>query len=335
MNNDNITVRRTIPFMPTIIEHAASLIGQTPSDAAQDASLMARAHIEAYKLYRPDAVTVGMDIYNIEAEALGCRIRFYEDASIPGILTHPLTLDCDFGSIAFSTKLGRIQILLDAAKAVKDAIGHEVRVNIGICGPFSILMELLGFETAIHAFVDGDERVLPLLAALLEFQKDYCNAIVSHGLGVVVFESWASPPLISPDVYRTYALPYEQALLAHLKALGIPFRPLIIGGDTRPILDDILESSTTLLVSDYNTPLPYYIEKARSKGLSLRANIDPKLISRGVFDEIEIRVKEIAGQWGRYPKLIAGTGVVPYDTPPENLLRVKEMLADYSPSFIA
>ena len=314
-----------LPFMPTIIEHAAFLIGQTPSAAARDAYLMAEAHIEAYKLYRADVVTVGMDIYNIEAEALGCRIRFYEDASIPGILTHPINLDCDTGRIAFSPKLGRIQLLLDAAMRVKNAIGHKVHVSVGICGPFSILIELLGFEAAIHAFVDEDRRVVPLLGALLEFQKDYCSAITAHGLGVVVFESWASPPLISPEVYRTYALPYEQELLAHLQSLGVPVRPLIIGGDTRPILDDILETGTTLLVSDYNTPLPLYIEKARSKDLSLRANIDPKLVYQGAWDEIDTRVKEIC-EGRTYPKLIVGTGVVPYDTPVENLLRVKEML---------
>jgi len=311
--------------MPTIVEHAAAIIGQTPSAAAQDASIMAKAHIEAYKLYRQDAVTVGMDIYNIEAEALGCEIRFYDDESIPGILTHPLTLDSDPGRISFSPGLGRIQLILDAAVMVKAAIGNETKVSVGICGPFSIFMELLGFETAIHAFLDEDPRVVPLLNAILEFQKSYCAAIIAQELGVTVFESWASPPLITPGIYRQYALPYEQALFTYVHDLGQPARPLVIGGDTRPILDCIAETGTTLLVSDYNTPLPLYVEKAREKGLTLRANIDPKQVSRGAFDEIDARIKEIYAQREVYPNLIVGTGVVPYDTPPGNLLRVMAM----------
>ena len=320
-----VTHHPRLPFMPTIIEHAAAIIGQTPSAAARDASILAKAHMEAYKLYRPDAVTVGMDIYNIEAEALGCQIRFYNDASIPGILTHPMSLDSDPGQIVFSPSLGRIQLLLEAASLVKAALGNETKVSVGICGPFSVFMELMGFEAAIHAFIDEDLRVNPLLNAILEFQKDYSRAIVAQGLGVTVFESWASPPLITPEIYRQYILPYQQELFAHIKALGLASRPLVIGGDTRPILDYIAESCSTLLVSDYNTPLPLYIEKARDKGLTLRANIDPKQVRRGAFNEIEARIKEIYAHQEIYPNLIIGTGVVPYDTPPGNLLRVKEL----------
>jgi len=315
-----------ILFMPTIIEHAAFIIGQTPSTAAQDTSIMAKAHIAAYNLYRPDAVTVGMDIYNIEAEALGCQVRFYNDKSIPGIITHPLSLDSNPDIIAFSPDLGRIQSILCAATEVRACIDMNTKVSVGICGPFSIFIELMGFETAIHAFIDEDGRVGPLLTAILDFQKAYCSEIVKKGLGVTVFESWASPPLITPDIYRQYALPYEQALFSHMQGIGLTSRPLVIGGDTRPILDDIIKSGTTLLVSDYNTPLPFYIKKAQAAGLTLRANIDPKLVRQGEFKKIEERIKEIYTQLETYPKLIIGTGVVPYDTPQENLLKVKKMI---------
>ena len=311
-----------IPIMPTILEHAAFLINQTPSAAAKDAVIMAEAHIAAQRLYKTGAITVGMDIYNIEAEALGCEIRFYDDASIPGILTHPLTLDDSPQLIKFSTKIGRIQLLFDAAGIIKNADSGDVKINIGICGPFSILMELLGYEAAVHAIIDEDPRVFALLDALLAFQKDYCSAITNMGLGVAVFESWASPPLISPDVYRKYAFPYEKALLAHMEELGMTARPLIIGGDTRSILDCILKTGTTLLVSDYNTPLDLYIEKAG--GITVRANIDPKQIQRGAWPEITARINEIRSV--NYPNLVIGTGVVPYDTPPENLLRIIAML---------
>jgi len=315
-----------LPFMPTIIEHAAFIIGQSPSAAAKDASLMAQAHITAHEIYSPDAVTVGIDIYNIEAEALGCQIRFYEDNSIPGILTHPLTLDANPRNIAFSPSLGRIQLLLCAAKKVKAKLGMDTKVSVGICGPFSIFIELMGFDTAIHAFIDEDKRVEPLLTAILDFQKAYCSEIVKKGLGVTVFESWASPPLITPDIYRQYALPYEQALFSYMQSTGLATIPLVIGGDTRPILDDIIKSGTTLLLSDYNTPLPLYIEKAQAAGLTLRANIDPKLVRQGEFNKIKERIKDIYAQLETYPKLIIGTGVVPYDTPQKNLLLVKEMI---------
>jgi len=289
---------------------------------------MAKAHIEAYKLYRQSAVTVGIDIYNIEAEALGCQLQFYTDNSIPGIISHPMTLDSAPGKITFSQNLGRIQLILDAATMVKEAIGKEAPVSIGICGPFSVLIELLGYETAIHAFIDEDDRITPLLEAVLQFQMDYTSAITAKGLGITVFESWASPPLITPNIYEEYALPYQQALFKHIDSQGLAIKPLVIGGDTRSILDMITTSGTTLLVSDYNTPLDMYVNKAKENGLTLRANIDPKLVRSGAFDEIETRIRAIYAQQEIHPKLIIGTGVVPYDTPPENLLRVRDIILE-------
>ena len=319
-----------IPFMPTIIEHAAATIRQTPSAVAKDAALIAKAHINAYEVYRSDTVTVGIDIYNIEAEALGCKIRFYDDTSIPGIVTHPFTLDSSPKQIIFSPTLGRIGLLINAAKKVKAAIGDKVPVNIGICGPFSILIELLGFDTTIHAIIDEDERIPPLLMALTGFQKDYVKAITACGVGVAVFESWASPPLITSEIYEKYALPYEQALFSYMKSLKIQACPLIIGGDTRPIINHILDSGTTLLVSDYNTPLSLYVEESKKRDLWVRANIDPKLVQEGAMSKIEARVNEICKYRTIYSKIIIGTGVVPYDTPPENLLHVRRLVHELS-----
>ena len=310
-----------IPFSPTILEHAAAIIGLTPSAVAQDAALLAKAHIAAYRKYQPAAITVGMDIYNIEAEALGCTVRFYDDNSIPGIVTRPGSR-----SMQFSKSLGRIQLLLDAAKIVKSEIGKVASVGIAICGPFSILIELLCFEAALDSFYDEPETAHDLLQQLLDFQKAYCAEIAACGLGAVVFESWASPPLVSPAMYREFALPYEVQLFAHMKELGFPACPLVIGGDTRGMVDDMLTSGATTLLSDYNTPLELYVQKARAKNIPVRANIDPKLMLTGNWEQVVKRVQEICAIAREYPKLIIGSGVVPYDTPPENLLRVKEII---------
>jgi len=303
-------------FSPTVLEHAANLIGKTPSEVAQNMELLVKSHVKAYKMYQ-HIITVGMDIYNVEAEALGCTVRFYNDSSIPGIINRPKVVP----NMNFSKEKGRIKLLLNAAAKIKaetDGI-----VNVGICGPFSILVELLGFEVAIERFFDEDDKLHILLENLLEFQKDYCKEISDLGLGATVFESWASPPLISPHIYRTYALPYEKLLFLHMKELGFTASPLVIGGDTRSIVDDILESGTTVLVSDYNTPLDLYVKKARNRNITVRANIDPKQILNGDWEQITKRLNEIKAV--EYSKIIVGSGVVPYDTPPENLLKVRDM----------
>ena len=316
-------------FMPTIFEHAAFLIGQTPSSTAYSTDLMAKAHINAYNQYQHGVVTVGIDVYNIEAEAIGCKVQTYDDNSIPGIIQTALTINDNPREIVFSASGGRIQTVIEAASQVKLAVGSEVPVSVGICGPYSILIEILGFEHVMNAIYDGEEKIAHFLESLLNYQKEYCNNIIGRGLGVSVFESWASPPLLTPEIYKEFVLPYEQELFAHLKTQGAVSRPLIIGGDTSVIAEDILKSGTTLLVSDYNTPLKKYIELASKNEVFLRANIDPKLVHKGAWDEISCRIKEIYNCSDVYEKIIIGTGVIPYDTPPENILRIKKMLETF------
>ena len=79
-----------VPFVPTIYEHAAALIAVTPSEMAKSKELIVKGQLEAYKRYGHDLVAVGIDIYNIEAEALGCNIRYFDDKSIPCVSSHIL-----------------------------------------------------------------------------------------------------------------------------------------------------------------------------------------------------------------------------------------------------
>ena len=110
---------------------------------------------------------------------------------------------------------------------------------------------------------------------------------------MTVFESWASPPLISPGMYRDFVFLYEFVLVRQLKRLGVLARPIVIGGDTSAIIGHLLETDATLLISDYNAPLSLLIEKARATGVPVRANIDPKQVRSGSWDEVLTRVREI------------------------------------------
>lgn len=317
-----------IPFLPTIFEHSAKLIGKTPSQTARDVDLLAEAQIKAYELYRHDSVTVGIDVYNIEAEALGCEIKYHGDNSIPGVISHPFSQGVSPDDIAYSGDLGRIGILLKSAEKINYAIGSEVGVGIGVSGPFSIAAELIGYENMIIQCMDDDEAVHRMLGAILEFQKKYCLDIINKGLGVAIFESWAAPPLISPDVYREFAKPYETELIRFIKSNNLAAVPLIIGGDTTAIADDIIETGTTLLIADYKTDVSAFIEKASRSDLLVRGNIDPKVVQNGTKEEILLHVKRILDKVGDYRKFVLGTGVIPYDTPSENILLIRRYLED-------
>lgn len=315
-----------VPFSPTIFEHSAAFIGRTPSEVAVNGLLLEEAHIKAYEKYRHNIITVGIDVYNIEAEALGCKIKYHDDYSIPGAVSHPWANYDYTDNIDFSIEKGRIKMVLNAAEHIKLKLGSMTNVAVGICGPFSIAAELVGYENIIMDCVAEGEKTKSLLNEILDFQKKYSDEIISRDLGTVIFESWASPPLISPGIYREYALPFEKELISHLKSRGAVFVPLVIGGDTTPIVDDIISTGTSVLLADYMVDIGLFIEKASKVGLAVRGNIDPKLIEGAAEEEIIHCVKKILDKANGYSKFILGTGVVPYNTPPNNILAIIDYL---------
>ena len=92
-----------VPFVPAVYEQKAFLIGDTPSRVSRDADLFYRAMMTECETYQADALVVGMDVYNLEAEALGAKVTFYEgdDTSIPGISGegHALEFNADFSHL--------------------------------------------------------------------------------------------------------------------------------------------------------------------------------------------------------------------------------------------
>ena len=64
-----------IPFTPVVYEHAARFVGRTPWEVSRDAELLFEGHRRAYLEYHQQVIAVGIDIYNLEAEAYGARVE--------------------------------------------------------------------------------------------------------------------------------------------------------------------------------------------------------------------------------------------------------------------
>jgi TPP-dependent pyruvate/acetoin dehydrogenase alpha subunit len=74
-----------IAFTPVIYEHAARFVGRTPWEVSRDAELMFEGHRRAYLEYHHQVIAVGIDIYNLEAEAYGARVEACDGRGIPAI----------------------------------------------------------------------------------------------------------------------------------------------------------------------------------------------------------------------------------------------------------
>ena len=112
-----------IPFVSAVYEHKAFLLGETPSDVARDPEKLFRAAVKEYEIYEPDFITVGMDVYNVEAESIGAEVTYFKNNSIPAIRKAIIKDidDIEFLKIPDPSKSGRMPVMLEASKKISKA----------------------------------------------------------------------------------------------------------------------------------------------------------------------------------------------------------------------
>ncbi len=319
-------VEIVMDISPSVYEHAAFLIGRTPWEVSRDADLVFEAHAAAYRRYRHTPIMPGIDIYNLEAEAYGGVVEKPGGVGIPAI-SKPI---CKSVSELVDLKpfnprtAGRIPMAIDVAARLAREF-PEAEIRLPVSGPFSIASNLVGFETLLYDVATQPEQAARALMHLVDGQVAFAEGIKERGLDVAFFESAACPPLLSPAMFRRIELPALKATMERMAAvLGHPV-PCIIGGNTTPILDAMLETGTKYVVAPYETDQKAFIEKVWDRtDVRVRVNSDVEVISRGTWEQIRADADRIIQLTAGRENVCLGTGALPYETPPENVLMVME-----------
>ena len=206
----------------------------------------------------------------------------------------------------------------------------EADVRIPVAGPFSIAFNLRGISNLCEDTIDRPEDTARLLMRLAENQAVLCRAVAAAGLDVAFFESAAAPPILSPRQFRLVELPALKCILqVAAECVGHPV-PCIMGGNTFPILDDLLSTGTSYLACNVETNQAAFVERVSRTHpqVKIRVNLDPGVVAcpepERIYRGID-RVLEIVG--GR-PNCVMGTGALPLETPPENIRLIREYLAN-------
>jgi uroporphyrinogen-III decarboxylase len=292
--------------------------------------LLFQAHRGAYLEYRHQPIAVGIDIYNLEAEAYGAKVELPGGEAIPAI-AQPLIASLDDGQTLRPfdpARDGRIGMVIAAGQRLRREF-PEADVRIPVAGPFSIAFNLRGITGLCEDVALRPEDTAKFLWRLAENQAVLCRAVATAGLDVAFFESAAAPPMLSPRQFRAVELPALRRILEiAADSVGHPV-PCIMGGNTYPILEDLLSTGTSYLVSNVETNQPAFVKTVALTypHVKVRVNMNPGIVVCSdpelIYREID-RVLSFAG--GR-PNCLLGTGALPYETPPENIRLIKSYLA--------
>ncbi len=317
-------------FVPVVYEHAAQLIGKRPWDVSRDVDLLVAAHATAHRLYHHSPVVVGIDVYNVEAEAYGSILGDAGDTAIPSVERNACA---DVGEILDlaqpdATRDARLPMILEAARRLTDrCTGSEVVIPLN--GPFSIASNLVGFEELLMAVMGEPDLVKAALEHLVAHQLAIVHAAHQVGVHAIFFESAATPPLLSPAMFRSVVLPALRTLSAGvLRSTGAGLQ-LVIGGNTAPILPELLDVQPSMLICPSETDRQQFMEGMRPHPEALvRINMQPGVFtpvgSSGAFTEADAAFDLTSGR----DRVCIGTGVLPYEADPDVVLAVKSYLEE-------
>ncbi len=303
---------------------AAREAGLTMKEYRENPQKAARSHIQAVERYGLDGVLVDFDTATL-AGAVGVGVDYPEDepalARTPCLPTLDMVNELDPAGIS---KDERVQAWLETCRIVKNYFGDEIFVR-GNCdqAPFSLACMMRSYAEWMTDLITGNE----LVSKLLDFCTDAClhfiRLMAETGVDMVSNgDSPAGPAMISPEMYLTFAQPYEKKLVEEAHRLGLPYA-LHICGKTDSILEAMVETGTDALELDYKTDIRRIHEVCKNKA-TLFGNIDPSgIICRGTPDDVQKKVLELLEVYRDSPRLVVNAGcAIPPDAPAANIERL-------------
>lgn len=317
-----------VDFTPVVYEHAAAFLGKTPWEVSRSRELLVQAHRSAWEYYRHSPITVGIDIYNLEAEAYGAQVEDPKGPGVPAIKEHIAYSVEDIRRLQFfdPEKDGRFPDTFAAAEELKRLLpGTDVRIPMS--GPFSLASNLIDLENLLMETYSDPRTVLRALLHLVEGQLKLAQAIKKRNLDVTFFESAATPPLVSPEMFREVEFPALKALMDGTAEIFGHRIACVLGGDTTPILDYLLACNPSLLIDPAETDQKAFLERMKDRpDVLVRINMVAEKIVRGTDKGVrsEARRVYLLGK-DRDPVLIS-TGVLPYETQPERIRMIQDYL---------
>jgi len=311
-----------LPIVPQCFMLAVETAGMKIGDVNKNGRKMAQAHIISQEKYGYDGCVIDFDDATI-AEAVGAKVIFREDE--PAIVDEEQPVLKDLRDvydmpIPDPASSGRLNEWLEATRTLSEAIGDHVFImGRADQGPFSIACLLRGTTQFMMDLLTEDKQLIDdvleycrkISAVFAKAQKDAGAHVTSIG------DAFAGPNLISPDMYRQFALIPEQKLAKEVQDYGIPFS-IHICGNTNGIIQDMGTTGAKILEVDWMLD----IKEARRlvpEDTVLMGNIDPSIpLVMGTAPDVDAAVKRLIEATKGKRHIISSGCAMGRNTPPEN-----------------
>lgn len=247
--------------------------GLSLQEIHHDAGKMARAAASTFKLTGMSSATLPLDLCS-PAEALGAELIFYkdEDPQFPQVrkLLFQSTKEISGLENREVEKLGRIGVICEAIRLLKDDIGDRAVISGMIPGPYTLMIYICKVQNLIREMKNEPQMVLDALLRLSSFLSDIGNAYLKAGADfITIHEMGGSPGFMGPKPFEQFVLPALQHLTSNLPHPTV----LSVCGKTDSAMSLLAQSGADAISVDQLNDLK--ASRSVLKDKLLFGNVDP------------------------------------------------------------
>lgn len=317
----NLEVPNRVPVFACSEEFDVRMAGEVYSKYNSDSKTMAKCQIEAIKKFDYDWAWLQVDDC-IEFEVLGVGVKG-EGNILPATCNYlPATYET-LKSLKMPNpkKDGRMPVLLDAIKRIKDEFGDTVCVTGRTAAPFSSTTLLYGMTETLMMLFDEPQFVKDTVKFFTELQIMWGCAQIEAGADAIWFgDCNASGHLISVNQYMEFAFEgVKKCAKAYEQAGGFSFYH---ASEHKPEQMRV-QAATGVSAVSVGPGVDMAIAKAAvGERCCILGNVDPiNTLLQGTKEDVireSKRIMELGKQNGGY---IFNSGeMVPRDIPEEHMI---------------
>lgn len=291
--------------------------GLSLHEVHHDPQKLARAAASTFRLTGMPSAALPLDLC-APAEALGAALNYYEDSEdrFPQpekpLLASARYINQSYLDRADFVQKGRLPVICQAIKLLKEDVGSDVVISGIIPGPFTLLLYLVEPGSLFAEMKREPESVQTALFHLSTFLSACGSAFREVGADIItIHEMGGSPGFIGPDKFEQFVFPPVRQLISRLSS---PTVLSVCGRTDRSIGLLGLTGADAVSVDQTNELL---LSRAVLKDVLLFGNLDPVAdLWRGSEADIAeaVRGAKEAGVDALWP----GCDLVP-QTPAENI----------------
>lgn len=316
------------PWVPFAGIHAGKLTNVNAIELLTNKDTLLKSLLEVHKLYKPDGQPIIFDL-QVEAEILGCDL-FWSTNTPPTVSSHPLQHHKEVPCLCkMPTKeSGRLPLILDVMREMKQTVGEDTALYGLICGPFTLASHLRGTTIFMDMFDDPD-FVKNLIHFSGEVAKTMAKLYIEAGMDIIaVVDPLVSQ--ISPKHFKEFMSDTFTDLFASIKSENA-FSSFFVCGDATKNITAMCETSPDSISVDENIDIIKAKEITDQFNITIGGNIPltTVMLHGSQLDNIKYAV-DLLDQLDSFTHFILSPGCdMPYDTPIENTIGVSQAAHEF------